>query len=262
MSRFVLTMVALLAIPSMLRAESVPAQSDEPKPEVIAPTAEPCAECKPEEWQPQLASVREQLGLLGLFARATSLGGITVKIPKEVQRIPLEMMEGTEDIVRAGIEVYLKEVRFQNLRVDHDESPLWLDRRPLLPGLAAFDRLGVSIDAKTKVGTFPVKCDLRQGALPFQFHCIEQGYDIGIAPPYRKDETHIDDVRLDFGGPVASGLLTKLFGSKVAQLVVEAAAGQTFQLGQQDLLGTGALPLGDVAPVGEAVDSILKLLEK
>lgn len=243
-------------------AEEVPVLEDAPKPAMTTPTAEPCPECKPEEWQSQLAGVREQLDLLGLFARTTSFGGVTVKVPKGLQRIPLETMEGTEDIVRAGIEVYLKEVRFQNLRLGHEQSPLWMEQRPLVPGLATFDRLGVSLDAKTKVGTFPVKGELRQGALPFQFHCIPEGYDVGISPPYRKDETRIDDVRLDFGGPVASGVLTKLFGRKIAQLVVEAAADQTFQLGQQDLLGSGALPLADIAPVGEAMDSILKILEK
>ena len=232
----------------------------EAKPALPAPTAEPCPECRPEDWQGQLGQVRDQLGLLGLFAKATSLGGVTVKVPRELQRIPLEMMEGTEDIVRAGIEVYLKEVRFQNLRLDHDETPLWLEQRPLIAGLAAFDRLGVAIDARTKVGTFPVKCDLKQGALPFQFHCNQEKYDVGIAPPYRRDEAHIGDVRLDFGGPVASGLLTKLFGKKVTQLVLEAAAGQTFQLGQQDLLG--GLPIGDVAPLSNTVDTLLKVLEK
>lgn len=272
MSRFVCSVVLFLVAAAPVW--SAPAGTAEPAApadaqaqgaetqEPAAPTAEPCAECRPEAWQTQLSSVRDQLNLLGLLARATGLGGATVRIPREIQRIPLEMMEGTEELTKRNIELYLKEVRFLNLRLDREETPLWQDQRPLLPGLATFDRLGVTLDAKTRMGTFPVQCELRQGALPFQFHCKQEGYDVGIAPPYRRDEAKIEDVKLDFGGPVASGILTKIFGRKVAGLVIEAAAGKTFQLGEKDLLGGTGLPLGDIAPVGETVGTILDALGK
>lgn len=225
----------------MLFCASAVAQPPEATPEtaaaVVAPSAEPCGTCRIEDWTGALDEVRSQLNLLQLLAQATQFGGMTIKIPKEIQRIPLEQMEGTEELVRRDIRLYLKEVRIRDFRLETDSTPKWLAERPLIGALARFGQLGVSLDAQTRLGTFPVKCDLKQGAMPVHFHCKEGGYELGVAPPYRAQEARIEDVSLDLGGPVASGILTRVFGRKVARLILEAAAGQTLQLDEQALLG-------------------------
>ncbi|MBP8128774.1 MAG: hypothetical protein KA184_04275 [Candidatus Hydrogenedentes bacterium] len=259
---------ACLAAPAAAANAQEPEAQTPTAPDTAAsmavPSAEPCETCRIEDWGGALDEVRGQLNLLQLLAQATQFGGMTIKIPKEIQRIPLEQMEGTEELVRRDIRLYLKEVRIRDFRLDADDTPKWLEERPLVGALAEFGQLGVSLDAQTRVGTFPVKCDLKQGAMPVHFHCKEDGFDIGVAPPYRAQEARIEDVSLDLGGPVASGILTRVFGRKVASLVLEAAAGQTLQLDEQTLLGgVGAGSLLKDAPempegIGGLVQDLLK----
>ncbi|HNR32893.1 MAG TPA: hypothetical protein PKI11_18520 [Candidatus Hydrogenedentes bacterium] len=262
MTTFTLRMLIAMLAALLVGTDAAFAETVAPEPadEVVRPSADPCETCRIEEWEGPLNDVRGQLNLLQLLARATSFGGMTIKVPREVQRIPLEKMEGTEDLVRMGIKLYLKEVRLRDFKINHDTAPQWLHDRPLLGTLAQFGRLGVSVDAQTRVGTFPVKCDLTQGAMPVDFHCKQGGYELGVAPPYRAEEARIEEVSLDLGGPIASGVLTRVFGQKVARLVLEAAAGQTLQLDQETLLGgagVGSL-LKNAPQVPEGVGALIE----
>ncbi len=220
----------------------------------------------PEEWKASVQEAREQLDLLSLFALATSVGGATIKIPKELQRVPLEMMEGTEALRKRDIKIYLKEVSFKDAAFDHTEEPVWLKDHPAIASLLRFANIAFKADVKTRVGTVPVGGIFRNGRLPFDFDLQSEGYALNIIPDRRKEEAVMDDVTLDLGGPITSGILSKVFGKKAAQLVLEAAMGQTLKMNRdgllgggdiEKLLGTGSKTLQKPAVKG-LLDSLLK----
>ncbi len=192
-------------------------------------------------WEPQLQSVREQLDLLRLFARATQFGGVSINVPREIQHVPLEQFEGMEKWAKR-VDLYVKEIRFKDIDFERLEEVAWQEDQPLLPALMRFANIGASIDAKTGLGTFPVKADLRQGQLPLDFAMREGGYDILVGPERRAKEAQIAKVDLDFGGPVAGPVVSRFFGEKLAIAVLELVAGQTLKLDRGGLLGNSSLP--------------------
>lgn len=209
----------------------------------LAETVEaPAPTYDPEEWKPQIASVREQLELLGLFSRLTALRPMKVKVPGEAQRLPLETIEGLESLPGMGIEVYLKEVWFSNIRIDNEPEPVWLPEHPAMPCMLQFDKLGFNVDVKTRVGRFPVGGEFFMGRLPFDFDLLSSGYAVSIIPERRSAEADLDRVKVELGGPVASGVLSRFFGKRLAQEVLKLGVGQSLKLDKNTLLGGDDLP--------------------
>lgn len=228
-----------LAISAVSLAEdgqpAAPAQAGE------TDAAQPVEEHDIAPWQPQLKSVRDQLNLLDLFAKATQFGGVSIHVPEEIQHVPLDQFEGMEKWAKR-VDLYVKEIRFENIEFERKEELFWEEERPSLPALMRFGQFGASIDAKTRLGTVPVEADLREGALPLDFALQEAGYDILFTPERRAKEAQIGKVDIDM--PVAGGLVNRFFGKKVAQLVLESVAGQTLKMGRGGLLGGKGLPTG------------------
>jgi hypothetical protein len=209
---------------------------------VCESTEEAAPAYDPEDWKPQIASVRDQLELLGLFSRLTALRPMKVKVPGEVQRLPLETIEGMESLANTGIEVYLKEVWFSNIRIDSDPEPIWLAEHPAMPCMLHFDKLGFNVDVKTRVGRFPVGGEFFTGRLPFDFDLLTSGYALSIIPERRSADAELDRVKVDLGGPVASGVLSRFFGKRLAQEVLKLGVGQSLKLDKNTLLGGEDLP--------------------
>lgn len=236
-----------------------------------APAAASAAKADPEtleEWKPPLAKVREQLDLVDLFAQATRFGGMTVKVPGDLQRVPLELIEGTEELRKRDIEFYIKELEFKDLRVSREPKALWVEaERPALPALLDFATLGLSIEAKTKMGVIPLGATFTDGKLPLDFLLKPEGYDIGVIPDRRKADAKMDNVKLQVGGALTSGIANTFFKKTVAQLIMKYGVGQTLKLGEKDLLsgGTAAtlLQLKSGSAEEKAVSGVLdRLLEK
>lgn len=217
-------------------------------------------------WEPGIQKVFDQLNMLGLFAAATNLGGITVKVPRELQQLPMQMIEGADELRNRGIEIYVKELTFRDLNFIYDKSPQWVEGKPLIPTLVEFGRLGVLADAKTKVGVIPVGAEFDNGKMPVEFLPMPgKGYDLRLLPEARSADTRLDDVKLKVGGPLATGIANRFFSKKVAKLILEHGVGQTLQMGKGDLLsGDAAGRLLDVpgdSKEGAALDVLMDLLK-
>ncbi|MFA7692983.1 MAG: hypothetical protein GX117_10570 [Candidatus Hydrogenedentes bacterium] len=216
-------------------------------------------------WSPSVNAVFEQLNVLDLFAAATNLGGLTVKIPKEMQKMPMRMVEGSEELRNRGIDIFVKELTFKDLKFDYGASPEWTDSKPIIPTLVSFERLGLKADAKTKLGTIPLGANFRSGKVPMEFQpLLDKGYDLLLMPESRAADTKLDDVRLQVGGPLATGIANQFFTKTVAKLILEYGVGQTVQMGQEDLFA-GNMPhkLLDVKPdstKGRALDALVDIL--
>lgn len=193
-------------------------------------------------WESQLSQVRQQLDLLKLFSAATAMGGVSVNIPKPVQRIPLENIAGMQNVAKTGLKLHLKELKLSDVAFEYQQEPQWVDNRPAVPSLMRFSKVGISVEAKTAVGAFPVKCTFRNGALPVDFECTDAGYTIHVIPAPRKQEARLDHVSIDLGGPGGGRVLSKIFGKKLAEAVLQFGVGQTLKLDKSSLLGCGALP--------------------
>lgn len=218
-------------------------------------------------WQPAIREVLDQLDILELFSMATRLGGITVKVPREMQALPVRMIEGADELRDRGIEIYVTELQFRDVNFIYDETPEWAEERPRIPTLVEFRRLAFAADVKTRLGTAPVGATFENGKLPVDFlPLLEKGFDLAIIPESRQADTDLNNIRLQVGGPVASRIADRFFSDKVARLILEHGVGQTLQLGQGDLLaGSTALHLLDVAPDsrrGRAVESLIDALRR
>jgi hypothetical protein len=178
----------------------------------------------------------KNLDLLGLFAQASHFGGITVKIPKELQKIPLATM-GLQDLENRGIELYLKEVTFRDLDFRREQQPLWMETHPVLPTLMRFSKLGASLEAKTKLGMIPLGATFHDGVLPFDFIFRKDGYDLGVMPERRTRETNLEKVHLQVGGPATSAFVNTFFGHSVAKLIMKYGVGQTLKMNEGGLFG-------------------------
>ena len=221
---------------------------------------EPEEEFDIEAWRPQIAKVRQQLDLLQLFSKFTMFGGIKVKIPRGIQRIPLGKLGGLGDQVeepeegvrrrgidlaaleRRGIEIYLKEVEFRNLAFQYDEEPKVVGDHPAIVSMLDFVRIGLKIDVKTRVGKFPVGCEFRTGKLPFDFDLVQSGYALNVLPEDRAETAQLDNVAINLGGPVSRRVLSHFFGRELARVVLEFAAGQTLKMDRGSLLGDAVTP--------------------
>lgn len=234
----------------------------------MAWTQEAATETTPvdrQAWGPSIQKVFDQLNLLGLFAAATKVGGMTVKVPRELQKLPMQMIEGADELQNRGIEIYVKELTFRDLNFVYDESPQWSEDKPLIPTLVEFGRLGVSADAKTKVGMIPLGATFNNGKLPVEFQpMLEKGYDLKLLPESRVADTRLDDVDLKVGGALTTGIANRFFSKKVANLILEYGVGQTLQMGKGDLFtGDTAGKLLNVAPdstKGRALDAVVDML--
>lgn len=216
-------------------------------------------------WEPSIQTIFDQLNLLGLFAAATNLGGMTVKVPRELQKLPLQMIEGTEELRNRDIEIYVKELTFKDLKFIYDESPQWPDEKPVIPTLVEFGRLGVTADAKTRLGMIPLGAVFDNGKVPVEFlPMLEKGYDLKLLPESRSGDTRLDEVKLKVGGPMTTGIANRFFSKKVAKLILEHGVGQTMQMGKGDLFsGDTADKLLEVAPdstEGRALDALVDML--
>jgi len=213
-------------------AKSAPAPAAVPVPE----TAPPKTEYRPEEWAGPVGEAGKNLDLLGLFAQASRFGGITVKIPKELQRIPLASL-GLQDLEKRDIKLDLKEITFRDLEFTREQKPLWMETHPVLPALMRFNTLGASLEAKTRLGVIPLGATFRDGALPFDFVFRKDGYDLGVMPERRVQDTNLENVRLQVGGPVSSGFVNTFFRHEVAKLIMKYGVGQTLKMNENGLFG-------------------------
>ena len=217
-------------------------------------------------WEPSIQKVFSQLNTLDLFAAATSLGGMTVKVPRELQKIPMQMIEGSEELRNRGIEIYVTELKFRDLKFNYEQSPKWTDEKPLIPTLSEFGKLGLSAEAKTKVGTIPIGATFDNGKIPVEFlPVLDKGYDLKMLPESRAEETRLDEVDLKVGGGITSGIANLFLSKKVGKLILQYGVGQTLQMGQGDLLrGDTASRLLDIpadSAKGRAVGTLLDLLK-
>lgn len=229
--------------------------------------AAPAATYNPEEWKAPLGKAREQLNLIEMFAQATRFGGMTVRVPAELQKVPLKLIPGTEELTKRDIELYVKEITFRDLKLTQEPEPLWMETRPLLPALLDFTTLGLSIEAKTKVGTVPLGATFRNGRLPFDLDLKQSGYDVGILPERRAADAKLDDVKLQVGGKLASGIANTFFKDDVANLVMKYGVGQTLKMGEGNLFsGNSAastlLNLKSGSAEEKAVNSLLDAVLK
>lgn len=199
----------------------------------------PAAAYNPEEWRGSLSKAREQLNLIEMFAQATRFGGMTVKVPAELQKVPLHLIPGTEELTKRDIDLYVKEITFRDLKLTQEPEPLWMETRPLLPALLDFTTLGLSIEAKTRVGTVPLGATFRNGRLPFDLDLKPSGYDVGILPERRAADAKLDDLKLQVGGRLASGIANTFFKDDVANLVMKYGVGQTLKMGEGNLFSGG-----------------------
>jgi hypothetical protein len=202
-----------------------------------------------------------QLELLQLFAKASHFGGITVKIPAQLQRVPLEPL-GLQDLEKRGIELFVKELTFRDLEFTRDEQPLWMETHPVLPALMRFSTLGASLEAKTKLGDIPLGATFRNGALPVDFVFRPDGYDLGVMPERRTPETNLEDVRLQVGGPLTSGFVNTFFRHEVAKLIMKYGVGQTLKMNENGLFnGATAASFLRMRPDSAGAQAITGLLD-
>jgi len=188
-------------------------------------------------WQSAIQAVFEQLDLLDVFAMTTKMGGMKVKVPKELQALPVRMIEGADDLREKNIEIFVKELEFRDLNFVYDKAPKWNGERPQIPTLVEFGTLGVVADAKTKMGIIPLGATFRNGRLPVDFlPSIEKGYDLNLLPEDRAGDAVLDDVQLQVGGNLATKIANRFFSKKVASLILQYGMGQTLQMGQGDLI--------------------------
>ena len=224
------------ARPAARRSESPPASPSATAPVPAPGTAREKMEYRPEEWSVPVADAGKSLDLLALFATASHFGGITVKIPGELQRIPLASL-GLQNLESRGIELYLKEIEFRDLEFTREQTPLWMETHPVLPAVMRFSKLGASLEAKTKLGMIPLGATFHDGVLPFDFVFRKDGYDLGIMPDRRALETNLEKVHLQVGGALASGFVNTFFGRDVAKLVMKYGVGQTLKMKEGGLFG-------------------------
>ena len=212
-----------------------------------------------EAWQPAIRSVFEQLDTLDLFALATKMGGIKVKVPKELQAVPIRMIEGADALREKDIKIFVKELEFRDLNFIYDKTPQWPEDRPRVPTTVEFKTLGVTADAKTKMGIIPLGATFQNGRLPVDFlPVIAKGYDLNLLPEDRAADALLDDVQLQVGGALTSRIATRFFSKPVAKLILEYGVGQTLQMGQKDLMsGDSALRLLDL-PKGSKRGRVLE----
>ena len=218
-------------------------------------------------WQPSVQAVFEQLNMLDLFAAATHLGGMTVKIPRELQALPMRMIEGADDLRDRGVEIHVTELQFRDLNFVYEDTPNWAGERPLIPTMIEFGRLAISAEAKTRIGTAPVGATFENGKMPVDFlPMLDKGYELALIPEARQDDAVLDNVRLQVAGPVATRIANRFFSDKVTRLILEHGVGQTLQMGQGDLFaGDTALRLLDVksdSRRGRAVESLIDGLRR
>lgn len=190
-------------------------------------------------WESQLGKIRQQLELVKLFSAATSMGGLSVDLPGMVQAIPTENIK---ELAKANIKLDLKSLKLEDMQFSYTDEPQWREERPAIPSLMRFSRVAATVEAKTPLGKFPVKCSFRNGVLPLNFECKEGGYDILVIPEPRKAEAKIGDVSFDLGGPLANHVSSKLFGPKVAESILQFGVGQTLKLDKGALLGGTSAP--------------------
>ena len=216
-----------------------------------------------EAWKPAIQSVFEQLDMLDMFAMATKMGGLKVKVPKELQTIPMHMIEGADELRERGIEIYVKELEFRDLNFIYDKAPQWPDNQPRVPTTVEFGTLGITADAKTKMGMIPLGATFQNGRLPVDFlPVIGKGYDLNLMPENRAEDTILDDIRLQVGGSLTSKIANRFFSEQIAQLILKYGVGQTLQMGQKDLMsGDSLLHLLD-SPKESKKESILENLIK
>lgn len=207
-----------------------------------APPAEGVEAAKtynPEEWREPVQKASSQLDLLEFFAQATRFGGVTVKVPRELQRVPLESIKGAEKLADKDIEIYVRELTFKDLVFNREREPLWLETRPVLPVLLDFSTVGVAAEAKTKLGVIPLGAVFSDGKLPFDFDLRKDGYDLGILPERRQADANLSNLKLKVGGSLASGVANTFFKDDVAKLIMQYGLGQTLKMDKAGLLGGG-----------------------
>ena len=225
-------MITTLLLLSMVitSAEAVPVSEDTQDTVIVR-----------KDWKMAIQAVFEQLDMLDMFALATKMAGVTVKVPKELQSVPIRMIESADGLRAKNIEILVKELVFKELNFAYNKTPQWSEERPLVPTLVEFGTLGVMAEAKTKMGVIPLGATFQNGRLPVDFlPLIEKGYELKVLPENRAEDALLDDVQLKVGGGLATRIANRLFGKKATQLILEYGVGQTLQMGQDELITVDA----------------------
>ncbi len=196
------------------------------------------------EWEPQIKKARQRLNVLSLFARLTSLKGVTVPIPKDQQRIKLEDIEGMGDVAQK-VQVYLKNITFHGLKLEHPADPVMRKKHPVFAATLRASQVELEADAKTGLGTFPLEAEFENAVIPVDFVLALAGYKVMPTPKHRAKEGSVKDVKIKSNVPLAGPLLTGLLKDDLAKALLTFGVGKTLKLDEKKLLGgAGGLPLG------------------
>ncbi|HOZ46123.1 MAG TPA: hypothetical protein PLO37_10055 [Candidatus Hydrogenedentes bacterium] len=187
-------------------------------------------------WKPQIEKVHKQFDVLKLFSAATQFGGVSVKLPDQVQQIPLGLFPETKKLEDMGVRVFLKELEFKNADFSYDKEPQWIENHPAVPSMMKFGRVGFTAKVKTGLGELPVECEFQDGQLPFDFDLTDVGYAVNVIPERRNTEAQLDNLRFKLGQGPGGGLVSKIFGKELAKTILKFAAGQTLVMEKGSLL--------------------------
>ncbi len=195
-----------------------------------------------EKWEPQIKKARQRMNVLSLFAKLTSLKGVTVPIPKDQQRVKLEDIEGMSDVAQK-VQVYLKDITFHKLQLDHPADPVMRKKHPVFLTTLRCAQAELRAEAKTGLGTFPLEAEFENAVIPVDFILALAGYKVMPTPKYRAKEGSVKDVKIKSNVPLAGPLLTNLLKDDLAKALLTFGVGKTLKLDEKALLG-GAGGLG------------------
>jgi hypothetical protein len=222
--------VLFLLISLLTAASSSAAETETAPPAPEESSGEAVEKPDADAWREDIAETRQRMQAFNLISRLSTSGGAKVSIPSQYQRLPLEEMEDTKKLAGKGLEVYLRELRLYNVRLDNPGDTKWAESHPYLPTTIYFDRIQVSADAKTKFANFPLKSQFLDGKLPVNFDILRKAYEVNVMPEAREKEGRIGNVKIESGIPFASGILTRQLGPKLQQSLIEFGIGQTLKL--------------------------------
>jgi len=238
-------LIALL-LPLQAGAADAPVQAAPVAPKAIAAVDH-------DAWTTEIAGALQQIDLLELFGQITQLHPISVSVPEQLQRVPLEKNPETQKLAEK-IEIRIKKLYFDKLSFARPEETLWSADHPLLATLVDFAEIRVNAEAKTPVGVVPLEGFFTGGRLPADFDIFRDRLELHPTPARRQNEGKIDGVKITSKTPLVGPLLTKLAAPELAKAILNAGVGKTLTMKKGQLLGSEG--------GGGALDSILPLLDK
>ncbi len=260
-------MISILALVFTLQAGLAQVQSEGEPPVPIAIASSDHA-----AWKTEISNALQQLDLLELLGKITQIHPISVNVPGDLQRVPLENTKGMEAIAKQ-IEIRVTKLYLDKLSFQRPDQTLWSADHPLLPTMVSFGEIRVNAEAKTPAGIVPLEGTFLGGALPADFDIFRDRLELHPTPARRQNEGKIDSVKVTSTVPLVGPILTKLAGKDLAKALLNAGVGKTLTLKQGELLGSEGGGLGSVLPllkkggdaaeggkggVGSLLDSLLK----